>query len=181
MNKLSIIQKAHNVLTVLTVISIASILCYTLYVGFLYKTNRLHRSSIMEDIGNLSNDHSGSITWRQLSVTKIAYQNKNSEEMIVPLYSDELKKLNHKQVSIKGFMFPLEAGNKQTHFLLSPYTTTCPFCLPAGPNELIEAHPKDPTTVYARSVTVKGEFELLTEQSDLQGGMLYRMNNAEVE
>jgi hypothetical protein len=181
MNKVSIAKRAHKALNTLAAISIAVIVIAILYVGFLHKTNRIKPSNFLEDIGDLSTDKSGSITWKQLSATQIAYQDKKSETLIIPQYSEKLMALNHQQVSIKGFMFPLEASNKQTHFLLSPYTSTCAFCLPAGANELIEVHPTDPTTVYGRSVTVKGQFELLTEQPDLAGGMLYRMNNASVE
>ena len=181
MTTLSIIRKTHKILIILAIISSVLVLCFLLYEGYLYKTHRIHSSSIMGDPGDLSADNSGSITWKQLSTTKITYQNQKSEELIVPQYSDKLMAMNHKQVTIKGFMFPLDASNKQTHFLLSPYTSSCPFCLPAGPTELIEVYPTDPTTVYGRSVTVKGEFELLTEQPDLQGGMLYKMTNAEVE
>lgn len=181
MNKSSFTQRAHKVLNVLAIISTLVIVAAILYAGFLHKNNRIQSKSFFEDIGDLSSDTSGSITWKQLSATQIAYQDKKSGTLIIPQYSDKLMALNHQQVSIKGFMLPLQASNKQTHFLLSPYTSTCSFCLSAGANELIEVYSIEPTTVSTRSVMVKGQLELLTEQSDLAGGMLYRMNNAIVE
>jgi hypothetical protein len=89
-----------------------------------------------------------------------------------------LKALNHQLLRAKGFMFPLDSAGKQRHFLLSPYPSSCAYCLPAGASELIEIRPKHPMDFTYDAVTITGEFELLSTPEDLKQGLFYRMNNA---
>jgi Na+-translocating ferredoxin:NAD+ oxidoreductase RNF subunit RnfB len=50
--------------------------------------------------------------------------------------------LGEQKVKALVFMMPLEPGDKQQHFLLSALPTSCTFCVPAGPEGLIEVHTK---------------------------------------
>ena len=76
-------------------------------------------------------------------------------------------------------MFPLDQFGKQTHFLLCPYPPSCPFCLPAGPAELIEVHPVDAADFSYDAVTVKGTFRLM-QPGDNDGGLFYSMDDAQM-
>lgn len=201
----SVSQKIRLALTAVAVFATVCMVGYLLYRGFLYKREEMQsrfqelhnivsnedsnddQSSYQQDTtnaennGDVSNDTSGSLSWKMLSKTEMNFTNTQTEQELNPNYSPELIALNSHDVSIKGFMFPLDAKGKQTHFLLSPYAPSCPFCMPAGASELIEVHPTDPVSIYGKSIMVKGQLELLTKQSDLEGGMLYRINHASVE
>ena len=41
--------------------------------------------------------------------------------LITPIYSDEIKDLDQKSVTLTGFMFPLDPTEQQKNFLLGPY------------------------------------------------------------
>jgi hypothetical protein len=101
-------------------------------------------------------------------------------DLVTPVFTADIKKLDGQTLTTKGYMFPLDAFGKQSHFLLSPYPPSCPFCLPAGPNELIEIVPDDPVKFTYDPITVKGKFELLQTQKEIEQGMFYRMEKAEI-
>lgn len=117
------------------------------------------------------------IPWSMLSKAKMAVNKKGGKEVVEPHYSDGIKALNGKTVSIKGFIFPLEQSGKQTHFLLSPFPPSCPYCLPAGPSQLIEVWMKSPVKFTYGAITVKGRFEILEKQDEIKSGMFYRMRD----
>jgi hypothetical protein len=114
------------------------------------------------------------LQWDVLAKAEI----KESGQTIRPVFTDAIKKMDGQTLTAKGYMFPLDAFGKQSHFLLSPYPSSCPFCLPAGPNELIEIKPDDAMAFTYDPVTVKGKFELLQSDDDIKQGMFYRMENA---
>ena len=48
-------------------------------------------------------------------------------------------------------MMPLEMGDKQTHFMLSAMPQSCAFCLPGGPEQLVEIKTKTPVKYTLRA------------------------------
>lgn len=46
--------------------------------------------------------------------------------------------LGGRTLTLRGYMVPLEAGDRTTHFLISPYTPVCYFHPPAEANEMVE-------------------------------------------
>jgi hypothetical protein len=67
-----------------------------------------------------------------------------TSEAVAPLqaifhtdYSPEVKALDGQEVKLMGFIYPLEGGLKHEHFLLTAWPPTCPFCLPAGPSQMV--------------------------------------------
>jgi hypothetical protein len=123
----------------------------------------------------------GMIAWEVLAKAQTKVDESNGQNIIKPVFTPEIKKLDQKTLIAKGYMFPLDAFGKQTHFLLGPYPPSCPFCLPAGPNELIEVKPDEPMKFTYDPVTVKGKFELLQSDDDIKQGMFYRMENASLQ
>jgi uncharacterized protein len=53
-------------------------------------------------------------------------------------YLPSVKAMSGKEITISGFMLPLEAKEKSKHFLLERRAPTCAFCPPGEPNEVIE-------------------------------------------
>ena len=46
-----------------------------------------------------------------------------------------VRALAGRTLTLPGFLMPLDAATKGTHFLLSKYTPVCAFCPPGEPNE----------------------------------------------
>ena len=110
------------------------------------------------------------LSWKLLAqVTPRAEKKK-----IVPTFPAAVQALDRKTVKVQGFMMPLEAGDKQQHFLLSSVPTTCSFCVPAGPEGLVEVRTKKPVRYTLEPVIVEGQLAVL---SDDPYGLYYRVED----
>lgn len=90
-----------------------------------------------------------------------------------------LQTLADKVVKVQGFMFPLDQAEQQSHFLLSVFPPSCGFCLPSGPEGLIEVFTVKPVTFVYDVVGIEGKFEF---PKDDPMGLKYRVRNgAQVE
>ena len=90
-------------------------------------------------------------------------------------YPDSLKARDGTVVRIKGFMYPLEAGETHTYFLLSALPPSCPFCLPASARGLVEVMCEEGVRYTLEPVLLEGRFELLEGAAT---GLHYRLDNA---
>jgi uncharacterized protein len=107
-------------------------------------------------------------------------------ESIAPLqtifhtdYRPEVKALDGHEAKVMGFLFPLEGGLEHDHFLLTAWPPSCPFCLPAGPSQMVEVFCAEPVAFTDGAIMMAGTFELLHEDPS---GLYYRMHDArEVE
>jgi len=66
-------------------------------------------------------------------------------------------------------------GDKQTHFVLSAMPATCSFCMPGGPETLVEVKTKQPVKYTFDAVIVKGKLSVLKEDPT---GVFYRITDA---
>jgi uncharacterized protein len=105
-------------------------------------------------------------------------------EVIAPLqtifhtdYSDEVKALEGQEVKLMGFIYPLEGGLEHERFLLTAWPPSCPFCLPAGPSQMVEVLCAEPVEFTDGAILMAGTFELL---KDDPSGMYYRMHDAKL-
>ena len=114
-------------------------------------------------------------TWDVLAETYIGYDDNTG------LYSatmpNNVTALDGKQVTIVGFMLPLEASEKFTHFLLSKRTPTCPFCPPGEPDEIIDVTVNEPVEWAEDAIKVVGTFGLMNDQ---EFGMFYKLTEAKI-
>ena len=114
----------------------------------------------------------GVVSWRTLAqVEPVKKGNK-----MVPEFSKDILGLDRKPVRVYGFIIPLDMGADQKHFLLSAVPPHCPFCLPAGPDALVEVRAKKALSYGFEPIVVAGRFEVL---KDDPAGVLYRMTDAE--
>jgi hypothetical protein len=104
-----------------------------------------------------------------------AISTKTEKNKIVPVYSKEQLALDKRKQRVQGFMMPLEAGERQTHFLLSSVPLTCNFCTPGGPESMVEVKTKEPVKYTMDPVTVEGTFAVL---NDDPYGLYYRVTEA---
>ena len=117
-------------------------------------------------------EREGVLSWALLSsVTARTEKNK-----IVPSFPPAVQALNDKPVKVQGFMLPLEPGERQRHFLLSAVPTTCGFCVPAGPEGLIEVRTSTPVKYTVDAITVQGRLAVL---KDDKYGLFYRVVDAQ--
>src|SRR5258708_38759039 len=72
------------------------------------------------------------VSWKTLSQARLVKEN----DGVVISFSDEILRLDQKELRVQGFMIPLGTGQEQTHFLLSAVPPSCPFCVPAVAYEI---------------------------------------------
>jgi hypothetical protein len=117
-------------------------------------------------------ERDGVVSWRTLA--QVAPVKKNG--VMVPEFSKEILGLDRKDVRVQGFIIPLDIGDKQKRFLLSAVPPHCPFCMPAGPDALVEVVAKTPVKYGFEPIVVSGRFAVL---KDDPSGVLYRLTEAE--
>ena len=114
----------------------------------------------------------GVVSWKTLAQVEPVKQGGK----MVPQFSRDILGLDKKDVRVYGFIIPLDMGDKQKHFLLSAVPPHCPFCLPAGPDAIVEVLAKKPLAYGFEPIVVAGRFAVL---KDDPAGVLYRMTDAE--
>lgn len=111
------------------------------------------------------------VPWSVLSdLTKTTTQN-----AVRPVFNAAQKGLDKTTQRIQGFMVPMDAKALQTHFLLTSVPLTCSFCLPGGPESMVEVKAKTPVRYSLEPVVVEGQFTVLANDPY---GLFYRMVNA---
>jgi hypothetical protein len=113
----------------------------------------------------------GVVAWHTL--TKVSIEAQGGRPMLK--FSAGISELNGKTVKLRGYITPLQLGSGQKHFILSPKPPTCAFCMPGGPDEMVEVFTRTPVKYLIEPVTVSGTFALLQNDS---GGLFYRLANA---
>jgi len=113
--------------------------------------------------------------WTVLGKTTIHLEKK--EWRYSATFPDEVKALVGKEVSISGFMLPLESTEKFKHFIISKRTPTCFFCPPGEPNEIADVWMEKPIGWEEDVIKVSGTFELM-DNPEL--GLFFKLTNAKV-
>ena len=113
----------------------------------------------------------GIVSWKLLS----SVQTRTEKNRVVPIFPAPVQALNAKTVKVQGFMMPLEPGENQKHFLISSVPTTCSFCVPAGPEGLIEVRSKTPVKYSLEPVVLEGKLAVLEKDPY---GLFYRVTDA---
>jgi len=122
--------------------------------------------TLVMTLGSISlygQNEEGAQTWKTLS--KITYRKQFDELMgfkiDVPVFSDDVKALEGKEVVVKGYIIPTEGYKSHTEFVFSafPYNM-CFFCGGAGPETVMEVEAKKPIKFTAEAVSIKGILEL---------------------
>ena len=111
------------------------------------------------------------VAWSVLTTVKT----RPEKNRLLPVFPAPVMALHQKNQRIQGFMMPLEPGEKQTHFLLSSVPMTCGFCVPGGPESMVEVKTKTPVKYSMEPVVVEGRFLVL---ADDPYGLYYRVTDA---
>ena len=116
-------------------------------------------------------ERSDVLPWSLLTAVKT----KTEKNRILPVFGPDIQALNLKNQRVQGFMMPLSPGEKQNHFLVSSGPLTCAFCLPGGPESMVEVKTKVPVKYTMEAVVVEGKFAVL---KDDPYGLYYRLTEA---
>jgi hypothetical protein len=114
----------------------------------------------------------GVVSWRTLAQVQPVKQGAK----MVPEFSKEILSLDRKSVKVQGFIIPLDMGDKQTRFLLTAVPPHCSFCLPAGPDAIVEVQAKTAIRYGFEPIVMEGKFAVLRDDPS---GVLYRLTEAE--
>ena len=119
------------------------------------------------------------LTWDELMNLDGAVEAPASLRNVFPVsYPESLKARDGTVVRIRGFMYPLEAGETHRYFLLSALPPSCPFCLPVSARGLIEVKCAEGVRYTLEPVLLEGRFDLLEEDDALGTGLHYRLDDA---
>ena len=112
------------------------------------------------------------VSWKTLSQVELV----KAKDRYVPQFAATVTALDQKQVKMQGFMLPLQMGDKQSHFVLAAMPQTCSFCMPGGPESMVEVKMKTPVKYTFDAVVLSGK---LTVLKDDPTGIFYRLTEAE--
>ena len=95
-----------------------------------------------------------------------------------PVFSEEIKALNGKVVTVKGYIIPVEGFKGHTEFILSafPYSM-CFFCGAAGPETVMEIMAAVPVEYTTEAIVLTGKLKL--NDSDVNQ-LMYSLSEARI-
>jgi uncharacterized protein len=111
------------------------------------------------------------VPWSVLTAVKL----KREKNRIAPVFNLEQMALRQTTLRVQGFMMPLDPGEKQTHFLISSVPLTCAFCLPGGPESMVEVKTKTAVRYSMEPLVIEGRFSVLEDDPH---GLYYRLSDA---
>lgn len=111
------------------------------------------------------------VSWKLLSQVELIKQ----KDRYVPQFAKDVSALDQKEVKVQGFMMPLQVGDKQSHFVLTAMPQSCSFCLPGGPEAMVEVKSKTPVKYTFEPVVLTGRMAVLKDDPT---GIFYRLTDA---
>jgi hypothetical protein len=111
------------------------------------------------------------IPWQTLAKVEAVQRNGR----MVPEFTSDILALDKRAARVQGFMIPLDVGDKQKHFLLAAVPAHCPFCLPAGPDAIVEIQATSAVSYTFEPLVMSGQFAVLRDDP---AGVLYRLTGA---
>jgi len=114
----------------------------------------------------------GFASWKLLAQVTLTRQNNR----MVPQFAAEISQLDGKSIRLQGFMMPLDIGDRQRRFLLTAAPPHCAFCLPAGPDSMVEVRAREPIRYTLDAVAISGRLQVLRDDP---AGLYYRLIDAE--
>ena len=116
-------------------------------------------------------DRKDVVSWKVFSQVELVKQ----KDRYVPQFAAAVAALDKKEVKVQGFMMPLQVGDKQSHFVLTAMPQTCAFCLPGGPEAMVEVKSKAPVKYTFEAVVLSGKLAILKDDPT---GVFYRLTDA---
>ncbi|MHA7833908.1 MAG: Ig-like domain-containing protein [Algiphilus sp.] len=125
------------------------------------------------DWGGLD-DADGITPWKTLLSSQVRYREDYTLDV---RYSEPAQALAGTQVTLVGFMLPLEPSDRQKHFLLVSTPPSCFFHVPGGPAGAVEVRADTAIAVRWDPIVLAGTFRLI---DDPEAGLIYRLEHAQI-
>ncbi len=100
---------------------------------------------------------------------------KTTANAVLPVFNAQQQGMHQTVQRIQGFMVPMDAKPTQKHFLLTSVPLTWSFCIPGGPESMVEVKAKTPVRYSLEPVVVEGKFNVLPNDPY---GLFYRLVEA---
>ena len=118
--------------------------------------------------------------WKTLA--KITYKKQFDELMgfkvDVPVFSKVVKELAGEEITVRGYIIPIEGYKSHTEFILSAYPyNMCFFCGGAGPETVMEVSALEGIEYTAEAIQIKGILRL--NDTDINK-MMYALEQVEL-
>ena len=139
--------------------------------------------TLMDNISKYVDTPAGSLDWQILGMTKeIQHTETDKEgftnEYVTAEFTEAVKALDGKTITIKGYMFPLGETDRQPLFLFGPFPVGCPYHYHVGPSLVIEVHADAAPVKFSYDpIVITGTFETIVNDPDGRG-LFYRLKNA---
>lgn len=107
------------------------------------------------------NEVKGQGVWKSLSEVSYKISEDQFGELYVPVFSENIKKLEGKEVEADGYIIPFEGMFKPEHIILSSLPLAeCFFCGSGGPETVMEVMLSSPIKYTSKRVKVRGKLTL---------------------
>jgi hypothetical protein len=119
--------------------------------------------------------------WKTLA--KVTFEKKYDEllgfKVDVPVFSDEIQELEAEEITISGYIVPVEGYKGHTEFVFSAYPyNMCFFCGGAGPETVMEVTATEAVKYSTDRITLKGK--LLLNRDNINRLMYIMVDAAQV-
>jgi len=111
------------------------------------------------------------VSWKTFAQVQMT----RAGDRVQPQFAAPVTALDQKNVKVQGFMLPLDVGEKHALFVLSAVPPTCAFCMPGGPEAVVEVRAKRPLAYTDDAVTMTGTLSVLKDDPT---GIFYRLTDA---
>lgn len=107
--------------------------------------------------------HAQDQTWKTLS--RVTFTKQYDEllgfKVDVPVFAPDVKKLDGKEITLRGYIIPVQGYKSHTEFIFSafPYNM-CFFCGGAGPETVMEVTATEPVKYTTEPIILKGILHL---------------------
>jgi hypothetical protein len=112
----------------------------------------------------------GTVPWQLLMQAKTVQK---ADKKFGPEFNPKIRELNNQKVRLYGFMLPLDQSRMQKRFLLTAFSPHCAFCMPGGPESIVEVIADKPVEFSYEPVVIAGKMEVL--ENDV---VYYRLSGA---
>lgn len=116
--------------------------------------------------------------WKNLAEVTYKISEDNFGELYVPVFSENVKKLEGKVVEADGYIIPFEGMFKPEHIILSSLPLAeCFFCGSGGPETVMEVMMSTPIKYTSKRVKVRGTLTLNSKDPEK---LMYIMKDAKL-
>ena len=116
--------------------------------------------------------------WETMADVKYEKSQDEYGEIYVPKFGNDVRKMEGKTISLKGFIIPFEGMFEPKHIIISSLPiAACFFCGGSGPETVAEAYLKEEVKYTSKPVTVTGTLTLNDTDYDQ---LMYVLKDAKV-